>query len=118
MQYVEVSRCFMIYSLEQIKELVVPIAEKYKLNALWVFGSYARSEATEESDVDLLLDFTDSIAKNLSGFIDMADEFEATFGKKVDKISTEALKAPTTIQYRSKFVNALAKEKVILYEKR
>jgi predicted nucleotidyltransferase len=46
----------MIYTLAQIKDLIVPIAIKYNLKALWIFGSYARGEATEESDVDLLMD--------------------------------------------------------------
>jgi predicted nucleotidyltransferase len=50
----------MIYTIEQIKELVVPIAEKYKLKAVWVFGSYARGEQTrgeqtEESDIDFVI---------------------------------------------------------------
>jgi predicted nucleotidyltransferase len=40
------------------------------LKALWVFGSYARGEATEESDVDFLMDYTDSIIKDLPGYSD------------------------------------------------
>jgi predicted nucleotidyltransferase len=51
----------MIYTLEQIIELVVHIAQRNKLKALWVFGSYARDVATEESDVDILIDYKDSI---------------------------------------------------------
>lgn len=46
----------MIYTLEEISRRVRPVAEKYKLKAVYVFGSYARGEAREDSDVDLLVD--------------------------------------------------------------
>jgi predicted nucleotidyltransferase len=36
----------MIYLVEQLKELIMPIAINYKLKAVWLFGSYARGEAT------------------------------------------------------------------------
>jgi predicted nucleotidyltransferase len=107
----------MIYSVDQLKELVEPIAKKYNLKALWVFGSYARGEATEESDVDFLIDDSDSKALDLNGFIDMADEFEQIFNKKIDLIPVENLNAPTIKKYRPKLVEFITNEKVILYEK-
>ena len=48
----------LIYTLEQLKELIAPIAEKYQLSAVYLFGSYARGTAKETSDVDLLVDTT------------------------------------------------------------
>jgi predicted nucleotidyltransferase len=107
----------MIYTLEQIKELAEPIAKKYQLNALWVFGSYARGDATEESDVDLLLDFKDSTAKNLRGFVNLANEFEQTFDKKVDILSVYNLNSPIMSNYFSKFVTIVKNERLKLYEK-
>jgi predicted nucleotidyltransferase len=107
----------MIYKLQQIKELAEPIAKKYNLKSIWVFGSYARGEASDESDVDLLIDYSDSNALNLHGFIDMADEFEQTLNKKVDFISAENLNAPTIKKYRSKLINIINKEKILLYKK-
>ncbi|MDR1872806.1 MAG: nucleotidyltransferase domain-containing protein [Deltaproteobacteria bacterium] len=38
----------MIYALEQITELVRPIARQDNLKALWVFGSYARGEVNDD----------------------------------------------------------------------
>jgi predicted nucleotidyltransferase len=107
----------MIYSVEQIKELAEPIAHKYKINALWIFGSYARGEPTEDSDIDFLLDFTDSIATNLCGYIDMANEFEQIFGKKVDIISTNTLYGTRIKKYFSRFMNIVDNERILLYEK-
>ena len=46
----------MVYTNEQIREIAAPIAASYGVKSLSLFGSYARGEANEESDVDLLLD--------------------------------------------------------------
>lgn len=45
-----------IYTQDQIRQMIAPIAEKYHLKAVFLFGSYARGDATESSDVDLLVD--------------------------------------------------------------
>ena len=46
----------MIYTLDEIAQRIRPVAEKYHLQAVYVFGSYARGEAKDDSDVDLLVD--------------------------------------------------------------
>ena len=46
----------MIYSLEEIARWIQPVASAYGLRAVYLFGSYARGEATEQSDIDLLVD--------------------------------------------------------------
>jgi predicted nucleotidyltransferase len=43
------------YSIEEISNIVTPIAREYGIGKLSVFGSYARGEATENSDVDFHL---------------------------------------------------------------
>ena len=42
----------MVLTIEEIKEKIRPICEKYRVVKLFLFGSYARGEATAESDVD------------------------------------------------------------------
>ena len=44
-----------VISLNDIVKAVEPLREKYKIDAVYVFGSYARNEATAESDVDFLV---------------------------------------------------------------
>ncbi len=46
------------YSIEEITRRVSPVAKKYGLPAVFLFGSYARGEATAESDIDLLVDLS------------------------------------------------------------
>ena len=44
-----------ILSLEDIVTLVRPLAERYNAKELYLFGSYARGEADENSDLDFLV---------------------------------------------------------------
>ena len=44
-----------ILSLEDIVLAVKPLAEKYKIKDVFMFGSYARNEATKDSDLDFLV---------------------------------------------------------------
>ena len=46
----------MIYTVEQIRSIAAPIARSYGVNSLSLFGSYARGEATDDSDIDILVD--------------------------------------------------------------
>lgn len=55
-----------------------------------IFGSYARNEATEKSDVDVLVELNGKIGIQ---FIDMADEIEAFLGIKTDVITKNSLKS-------------------------
>ena len=45
-----------VYTIERLREIIRPVARAYGVNAVWLFGSYARGEANAESDVDLLID--------------------------------------------------------------
>lgn len=47
-----------VYSLEEIQRRAAPLIAKYRIPALYLFGSYARGEATEDSDLDFLVDTT------------------------------------------------------------
>ena len=46
----------MRYTIEEIKAKTVPIAVKHGISRMCLFGSYARGEANDESDVDLYVD--------------------------------------------------------------
>ena len=80
----------MIYTIEQLKEKITPVALKYNLPAVYVFGSYARGEATESSDVDVLVDIKGSIVK---GWIigGLHNDLCESVGKEVGLITTGAL---------------------------
>ncbi len=45
-----------IITIEQIKEKTIPILRNYPVNKVILFGSYAKGEATNKSDIDLYID--------------------------------------------------------------
>lgn len=45
-----------VFTIEHIISLVKPIAEKYHVKNIYLFGSYARGEVDTDSDLDFLVD--------------------------------------------------------------
>ena len=43
-----------VYSIDEIREIVAPIAKQHGVDKVFLFGSYARGDATPASDVDLM----------------------------------------------------------------
>ncbi len=66
------------------------LAEKYKVKEIGIFGSYVRGEQKLKSDLDLLIDFTESIS--LLDFIHLENELGVLLGIKVDLVMKTALK--------------------------
>ena len=69
-----------VLSIESIKKVLVPILEKHNIKYCYLFGSYARNEARENSDVDLLID------TDITGlaFFELVEEIRETLHKKID----------------------------------
>lgn len=80
----------MSLSLEEIREKAVPILEDYGVERAAVFGSYARGEETEDSDVDLLVRIDDDLS--LLDVSRLKIELEDVLGKEVDIVEEEAVK--------------------------
>jgi predicted nucleotidyltransferase len=66
------------------------IKERFKVDEIGIFGSYVRSEQTNESDVDVLVTFKEPIDFFL--FLDLEDYLSDLIGKKVDLVMKRALK--------------------------
>lgn len=66
---------------------------KYPIRSIGVFGSFARNEQKEGSDVDVLVDVAPEIGL---GFIDLAEELEKMLSEKVDLVSKRAIKPQYT----------------------
>ena len=43
-----------IYTIDEIRQIVKNLTVKYDIENVYLFGSYARGEATEKSDIDIL----------------------------------------------------------------
>jgi uncharacterized protein len=63
---------------------------RFGVRRLSVFGSFARGEPNDESDVDLLVEF-DPNEKTFDNLLGLADFLEELFGRKVDIVTPESL---------------------------
>ena len=77
-----------MYLSEADKQKIIEMCKRNDVSYCAVFGSFARGEATEESDVDLLVKFSKP-----KGFdwIDGALEIEEVLGRKVDWVTDDGL---------------------------
>ncbi|MCL2158929.1 MAG: nucleotidyltransferase domain-containing protein [Oscillospiraceae bacterium] len=99
-----------IYSIEEIKSIVAPIATKYDVDGVFLFGSYARGEATNTSDLDFVID-----KGRLRGlkFAGMLGDLQENFDKNVDLITSSSLmESNGYIKFRQK----IEKDMIIIYE--
>jgi hypothetical protein len=94
-------------SLQSIKEIVVPLAQQYGLERIFLFGSYARGEATETSDIDFRIDKGSMRGLKFCGFY---SDMEASLKRPLDILTTQ--------QLPKDFLNAIHKEEILLYERK
>ena len=106
----------MVYTLEELRNRIIPVTRKYHIPAVYLFGSYARNEATENSDVDILIDRKGS---SIHGMFDMGGLYEElcdSVGKEIDLVTLQTLQQRSTMERTPWFVNNLKHDMVALYE--
>lgn len=102
-----------VLSIDAIRLLILPAARKYGINKVTLFGSYARGEATENSDIDLLIE-CDSI-RNMKDYLKLEEDIKKATGRNVDIIMAEALLSENT-RAAKRLIGHIEKDKVIVYE--
>ena len=75
----------------RLQTILPELRQEYGVRDLWLFGSYVRSEQTENSDVDILVTF-DNPHLSLIEFIQLEQQLTAVLGIKVDLVEREMLK--------------------------
>ena len=75
---------------KKLKELKPTLRDKYKVKTIGVFGSYIRGEQKRESDLDVLVEFSEPIG--LLTFIELEDFLSEKLEAKVDLVIRNALK--------------------------
>lgn len=76
--------------LSRLRQLLPVLFERYKVQELGVFGSYVHQEQCVESDLDILVTFSE--APSLLKFIELENYLSDFFGVKVDLVMKDALK--------------------------
>jgi predicted nucleotidyltransferase len=96
-----------VYEISDIRRLVKPIAERYGVERVALFGSYARGEATTQSDIDLKIKKGDILSLfQLCGFrLDVEDALNITVDVVTDESSDR------------EFLDSVSQNEVIIYER-
>ena len=80
-------------TIEEIKRILLEhkdeIRQKYGIIILGIFGSYARGEQKETSDIDIIVELDRPVGLD---FYEFWDYIENLFGTKVDVLTLSALK--------------------------
>ena len=90
---------------EVIKAVIQSLAPKYGVRRVYLFGSYARNDQTEDSDIDLRVDKGNARGLQLAFLL---TDLEDAFNKKIDLVTTGALS--------DSFLNMISKDEVMIYE--
>lgn len=95
------------FTIEEIKKITVPVAKQYGVEKVALFGSYAKGEQRETSDIDLIIKKGD-----LSGyfaFCGFVNALEERLGTHVDVLTYSALE--------KSLIKDSVKNEVVLYER-
>jgi predicted nucleotidyltransferase len=87
------------------------ICQEHKVERLFVFGSIASGNVTTNSDIDLLISFSDDITidEYTENYFKLHHLFEEIFHRPVDLITENSLSNPF-------FIHTLEKTKILIYE--
>lgn len=94
-----------LYTINEIRNISVPVAKKYGVRRLALFGSYARGDHSVTSDIDFLIDKGKIKGLEFFGFI---NNLEDALGTRVDVLTYDSLRD-------SLIADAICDE-VVLYE--
>ena len=100
-------------TIDEIREKIAPICKEYGVKRAWLFGSYARGDATEDSDVDIRIEETEGNQK-LCGMFELGglySDLEAVFPSGIDLIT----KVPDD-KWSYIFRKNVLKDEVLIYE--
>ncbi len=95
-----------IFTLEKIKALVKPLAQKYQVQNIYLFGSYARGEARADSDLDFLVYGGENF--KLTDIFSLAEELREISDKNVDMFEIHE------INVGSNFYDTIMKERLLV----
>lgn len=94
-----------VYSLDEIRSIAAPIAARHGVSALYLFGSYARGEATPESDLDFRIE--KGKIRSLFQLTGFEMDMEESFDKPLDVLTTSMLS--------EQFLRNIQPEEVLIY---
>jgi uncharacterized protein len=81
-------------AVEIQKGVIEAFCRKWQIDEFSLFGSVLRDDFSPESDIDVLIEFSKQADWSLYEWVEMKEELESLFDRKVDLVSKEGLKNP------------------------
>lgn len=85
---------------------IISLCKKHRVNAISVFGSAAKGTLNKDSDIDLLVEFSQDIdvLDYADNYFSLLEQLQDIFNRKVDLVSIKSLKNPVLKEqiYQSK----------------
>ena len=103
-----------IYAVNEISSIAAPILEAFGVERAWVFGSYARGDATENSDIDLKIE--GGQIRGMFGLGRLYDELTQALSKSVDLVTTEGLNHKANRERTKEFRESISEDEKLIYE--
>ena len=94
-----------VYTVEELKAIIIPIAKKYGIKKVYLFGSMARGDGNENSDIDLRIE--KGSLKGLFALGGFYSEISEALQKDVDVVTTGSLD--------QEFLDEIKEDEVLLY---
>ncbi len=105
------------YSQQEIANRIKPIAERYEISEVYLFGSHARREVSETSDIDILIKRSGSKIHSAFDLGGVLLELQEALGQPVDLVTLESLNIDSSRRGQRYFSQNLNAEKVLIYAK-
>ena len=88
--------------LKRLRTIKPILQQEFPLRRMALFGSWARDEQTETSDVDILVEVDPSIGLQ---FVTLAERLEALLDQRVDLVSSRAVKPGLLKQIEAELID-------------
>ena len=101
-----------VLSVDSLRYIIKPIAKRHHIERVYLFGSYARGQANEHSDIDLVIEGGN--IESVSKYEELKEELGNAFGKNVDLVMYEAIIGNSS-RSGKRFMAHFEKERIKIY---
>lgn len=98
----------------QLTDTIVEFCQRWQIEEFYLFGSVLRDDFRPDSDIDVMLKFSPNVLRGLLAFVEMKEELEAIFGRKVDVLTKKSIEQSENWMRRKEILSTAQ----LLYEAR
>ncbi len=89
------------------KEKIAEFCKKWNIREFAIFGSVLRDDFRTDSDIDAIVDFVPDSSHSLFDLVDMTEELEKIFNRKVDLLTKRGVETSRNYIRRREILSTL-----------